>query len=57
MTTRRDVLRQLALAGMALPFAPTLVQSASRPPAPARRKVQQLRITILSTMLADSGMR
>ncbi len=55
MTTRRDVLRQLALAGMALPFTPTLVQSATRPPAPARRKVQQLRITILSTMLADSG--
>lgn len=55
MPTRREMLRQLALAGLALPCSPALVRSAGRPPLPARRKVSQLRITILSTMLADSG--
>lgn len=54
MTSRRDALRQLALAGMALPFAPSLLRGAT-PHASARHTVRQLRITILSTMLADAG--
>ncbi len=55
MTSRRSVIRQLALAALAVPVAPSLVAGAMPPLVPARRKVQQLRITILSTMLADSG--
>lgn len=56
MPTRRDVLRQLALATLAVPAVPQLLTGAALPLAPARRKVQQLRITILSTMLADRGL-
>jgi len=55
MQTRRELFRQLALAGLALPCTPALMRSAGRPSLPARRKVSQLRITILSTMLADDG--
>lgn len=55
MTSRRAVLRQLALASLAVPVAPSLVRSAVRPLLTPRRRVQQLRITILSTMLADAG--
>lgn len=55
MTSRRDVLRHLTLAGLVLPFASTRLASAAAPHRPARRRVGQLRITILSTMLADEG--
>lgn len=56
MTSRRDALRHLAIAGLAIPLAPTLLPSAGPPARPARRVVRDLRITILSTMLADKGL-
>ena len=56
MTSRREVVKQLALSALALPMAPSLVDGAARPLLPARRTVRQLRITVLSTMLADDGL-
>lgn len=56
MTSRRELLKHLALSALALPMAPSLVDGAARPLLPARRTVRQLRITILSTMLADDGL-
>ncbi|MFN8861897.1 MAG: MBL fold metallo-hydrolase [Gemmatimonas sp.] len=50
------MLCQLALAGLAVPLAPTLLHGAGTPIVPRRRVVKQLRITILSTMLADEGL-
>ncbi|WP_158514841.1 MBL fold metallo-hydrolase [Gemmatimonas phototrophica] len=55
MTSRRELIRHLTLAGLSLPVMPSLLQSAAAPFTTTRRKVSQLRITILSTMLADAG--
>jgi 7,8-dihydropterin-6-yl-methyl-4-(beta-D-ribofuranosyl)aminobenzene 5'-phosphate synthase len=55
MTSRRELLRHLTLAGLSLPVMPALLQRAAAPFSTTRRKVSQLRITILSTMLADAG--
>lgn len=56
MTSRRDALRHLAFAGLAIPLVPTLLPGGARPVLPTRRVVRNLRITILSTMLADKGL-
>jgi 7,8-dihydropterin-6-yl-methyl-4-(beta-D-ribofuranosyl)aminobenzene 5'-phosphate synthase len=55
MISRRNLVRQLTLAGLSLPVMPSLLHSGAAPSITPRRKVSQLRITILSTMLADAG--